>query len=190
MDVLRARSDAVIVGSRTVNLDGWAIRVRDAEVRRSRLNRGRSPHPLNVVMSTQLNLPPNCQFFSYPRTEKLIITTREAPKHRIRRFEKYAEVFVLPASRIRPRAALRELQRRGCKRILVEGGGELNFSFLSQKLVDELYITITPRILGGRTAPTPVDGKGLLKNAQVRLQLASSRRHGDELFVRYRVIND
>ena len=187
MDVLRARADAVIVGARTVRNDGWAIRVRDPEIRRKRVARGRRPHPLNVVLSTRLDLSPNSQFFEHPRTEKLIITSRQAKASRIRRFDKYGDVWVTPSNRIRPGAVLRELQRRGHKKILLEGGGELNFSFFKERLVDEIYITVTPRIIGGQSAPTPVDGSGFLKNDQVRLQLVSSRRRGEEVFLRYRV---
>jgi riboflavin biosynthesis pyrimidine reductase len=86
------------------------------------------------------------------------------------------------------RYALDVLAERGVKRVLVEGGGTLNFSFFRENLVDEFYITVTPRILGGAAAPSPVDGKGFLRNSHVRLKLLSSRKDGDELFLRYRVV--
>lgn len=187
MDVLRARNDAVIVGSTTVRLDGWAIRVRDKSVREKRIDKGLPPHPLNIVLSNRLDLSVDCQFFTHRATQKLIVTSRQAPESRVRRFEEYGEVWVAPARQIRPAAVLGELHRRGLKSILLEGGGELNFSFFEERLVDEIYITITPRILGGREAPTPVDGRGFLANAQTRLDLVSSRRRGDEVFLKYRV---
>lgn len=187
MDRLRARADAVIVGSRTVKLDGWAIRVRDAGVRRDRVAGGRPPHPLNVVLSTRLDLPPRCEFFEHPETQKLTITSRLAPQSRVRRFATHGDVWVTPSTRIRPGVVLGELHRRGCKRVLLEGGGELNYSFLEEKLVDEIYITITPRVLGGGSAPTPVDGRGFLWTSQVGLRLVSARRRGEEVFLRYRV---
>ncbi len=187
MDRLRARADAVIVGSRTVKLDGWAIRVRDARVRRERVAGGRPPHPLNVVVSTRLDLPARCEFFEHPETQRLIVTSRLAPQSRVRRFATHGDVWVAPSTRIRPRVVLRELRARGCKRVLLEGGGELNYSFLEEKLVDEIYITITPRILGGGSAPTPVDGRGFLWTSQVGLALVSARRRGEEVFLRYRV---
>ncbi|MBP2681208.1 MAG: bifunctional deaminase-reductase-like protein [Candidatus Krumholzibacteriota bacterium] len=67
-------------------------------------------------------------------------------------------------------------------------GGTLNYSFFEAGLVDEIYITVTPRILGGAKAPTPVDGRGFLKNTQVRLRLATLRRRGDEIFLKYTVV--
>ena len=188
MDVLRAKVDAVVIGARTLSSDGWAIRVRHPDIRMQRVEQKRTPHPLNVVLSTDLRIPARAEFFTYPETEKLVITTRRAPATRVERFGRLAEVVVLPRERIRARDALRVLADRGAKRVLVEGGGTLNFSFFRENLVDEVYLTITPRILGGATAPTPVDGRGFLKNSHVRLKLVSSSRNGDELFLRYRVV--
>jgi len=187
MDLLRARADAVIVGARTVKLDGWAIRVRDTELRQKRTAKLGHPHPLNVVLSTGLDLRERCQFFDHPSTEKLIVTTPLASQRRIKRFKKLSDVWVTRSKSIRPAKVLDELKRRGYNKILLEGGGELNFSFLRDKLVDEIYVTVTPRILGGHTSPTPADGSGLLKDNQISLELMSSRRKDDEVFLRYRV---
>ncbi len=187
MDLLRAKADAVVVGARTLEHDGWAMRIRHADIQHKRINMGRAPNPLNVVLSTDLNLPANREFFTHPDTEKLIITTRSAPRARLRRFEKIAETVVLPRTRIRPEDVIAVLRERGAKRVLVEGGATINFSFFEAHLVDEIYITITPRILGGSTAPTVVDGKGFLSRAHPHLELVSCRRRGDEVFLRYRV---
>lgn len=187
MDVLRARADAVVIGALTLRHDGWAIRVRTATVRAKRIARGQAPHPLNVVLSTALDLPQRCQFFAHAKTEKLVITTRQAPAARVRRFGRLAEVVVLPRRRIRAVDVVRTLEARGVKRLLVEGGGEVNFAFFKEGLVDELYLTVTPKIIGGARAPTPVDGAGFLEATHKRLTLVSSRRRGDEVFLKYRV---
>ena len=188
MDALRARADAVVIGARTLVLDGWAIRVRDPEIRKRRVKQRGCPHPLNVVVSTDAKLPAKSEFLAHPETEKLVITTRCAPASRVKRLRRIAEVVVLPAKRIRARDVLEVLAGKGARRILVEGGGTLNFSFFREDLVDEIYLTVTPRILGGAAAPTPVDGKGFLKKAQVRLRLATLKRRGDEVFLKYCVV--
>jgi 2,5-diamino-6-(ribosylamino)-4(3H)-pyrimidinone 5'-phosphate reductase len=188
MDILRARADAVVIGARTLKLDGWAIRVRDRAIRKRRVEHGGRPHPLNVVVSTDANLPLKSEFFTHAETDKLVITTRRAPERRIRRLRKIAEVTVLPANRIGASDVLDVLAKRGARRVLVEGGGTLNFSFFRDGLVDEIYITVTPRILGGAGAPTPVDGKGFLKDTQIQLRLATVRRRGDEVFLKYCVV--
>lgn len=83
---------------------------------------------------------------------------------------------------------LRRLRDRGIERLLVEGGGELNWSFVSQDLLDELFVTVAPALLGGRDAPTLLEGDGFYMAEQRRLRLLDVRHEGDELFCRYRVI--
>jgi len=186
MDVLRARMDAVIVGAGTVRHDGYPILVRDAAVRRSRMARGLPPHPVNVVMSRSLDVPLNRPFFRRPDTERIVFTRRAAPAARVRRVEKVAEVVALPGRTLSPTAVLGELYRRGMRNVLLEGGGELHFAFAKERVVDEVYVTITPRLIGG-DAPSLLDGKGFLKADHVELELVSHRRVGNELFLHYRV---
>jgi riboflavin biosynthesis pyrimidine reductase len=87
---------------------------------------------------------------------------------------------------VRPAAVLRELAARGMREVLVEGGGELHFAFAREHLVDDIYVTITPRLIGG-DAPSLLDGRGFLKKNHLELALVSQRRVGDELFLHYRV---
>jgi riboflavin-specific deaminase-like protein len=186
MDVLRARADAVIVGAGTVRHDGFPVLVRDPDVRRERVARGRTPHPVNVILSNRLDLPTSRKIFRRPDTEKLIFTSSQATRARVRRFAGIAEVVVLRASTVRPAAVLRELRARNVRNVLLEGGGELHFSFAREHLVDEIYVTITPRLIGG-DAPSLLDGAGFLKKNHLKLELVSHRRIGDELYLRYRV---
>ena len=71
--------------------------------------------------------------------------------------------------------------------MLVEGGGELNWLLLREDLIDELFVTLAPSLLGGRDAPTPIDGEGLPMAHQHRLKLLEADRVGDELFTRWEV---
>ena len=74
------------------------------------------------------------------------------------------------------------------ERLLLEGGGELNWAFVRAGLVDELYVTLTPALLGGREAPTLLEGEGFEMTDQVRMQLLHVDREGDELFCRYAIL--
>ena len=70
------------------------------------------------------------------------------------------------------------------KRLLCEGGGELNGALFRAGLVDELHLTVCPKILGGRDAPTIADGSGVLKLVDAaRLRLKSLKRENGELFL-------
>ena len=65
-----------------------------------------------------------------------------------------------------------------------EGGGELNDALLRAGLVDEVHLTVCPKIFGGRHAPTVADGAGAKFLAQAtKMKIQSARRIGDELFL-------
>lgn len=187
MDVLRARADAVVIGSGTLRHDGYPVLVRDADLRRRRLRRRGSAHPLNVVLSRTLELPLRRAFFAHPDTERLVVTTRRAPAERARRVARRAEVVRLRTTRLDPAGVLELLAGRGVRNVVLEGGGEIHWAFQEAGVVDEIYVTLTPRLIGGRGAPTLLDGRGFLAADHRRLELVSCRRRDSELFLRYRV---
>jgi 5-amino-6-(5-phosphoribosylamino)uracil reductase len=78
-------------------------------------------------------------------------------------------------------------QEQGVKRVLAEGGGELNAALFSEELVDELELTLCPIVIGGASAPTLVDGAGFAADELRRATLVSSETMSTgELFLRYR----
>jgi riboflavin-specific deaminase-like protein len=188
MDVLRAGAEAVIVGAGTVRHDGHPILLRYDDLIEKRRERGFPPHPVNVVLSRKLDMPSTRPFFHDARTRKIIFTTMSAPAARVKRFSKLAEVVVLPKRTLSPSDVLDDLGRRRFKKVLVEGGGEVHFAFARENVVDEIYATVTPRLIGGASSPTLLDGRGFSAADHLRLRLVSLKRSGDELFLRYRVI--
>jgi 5-amino-6-(5-phosphoribosylamino)uracil reductase len=81
---------------------------------------------------------------------------------------------------------VQHLSDRGVQRLLIEGGGQIMWDFVSLNLIDEFHVTLTPRILGGAEAPTLVDGLGFKKQKSLKLKLIQCRAIGDELFLTYR----
>ena len=81
---------------------------------------------------------------------------------------------------------LAELQRRELKKIVLLGGGETNSLFLRSNRVDELVLTIAPKIAGGHNLPTVVDGEPLNWGLNEQFELVHSIRIQNELFLRYR----
>jgi 5-amino-6-(5-phosphoribosylamino)uracil reductase len=185
MDELRVRADAVIIGASTVRHDGHPMIIRYADLRAKRIAAGKSIHPVNVVLSRNLDLPMR-PFFANPDVPRIVFTTRHAPDARVRRFAKVAEVIVLPGAHPSPTRVVGALAERGLKKLILEGGGEVHFAFAKADLVDEWYVTMTPRLIGGKSAPSFLDGEGFLKKNHVALRLVSQRRVGDEIFLRYR----
>jgi len=185
MDVLRERADAVLIGAGTVRHDGHPMLLRYPDLVAKRKRRGESAHPVNVVLSGDLDLPVQ-RFFAGDATKRIIFTTRRATAARIRKFQRVAEVVVLPGKHPSAPRVVEELHKRGLKRLILEGGGEVHFPFAKAGLVDEWYITITPRLIGGRNSPSFLDGEGFVKKNHIQLELVSLRRVKDELFLRYK----
>ncbi len=187
MDELRTRADAIIVGAGTVRHDGSPMRIRYEDLRVRRAARRLPVHPVNVVLSRALDLSVRSRFFASQDTRRIVFTTKRAPKARVRAFARVAEVIVLPGTSLSPRLVMAALARRGLRRVLLEGGGEVHFAFAQAGLVGEIYVTVTPRLIGGKGAPSLLDGEGFLWKDHARLRLVSVRRAGQEVFLRYRV---
>jgi 2,5-diamino-6-(ribosylamino)-4(3H)-pyrimidinone 5'-phosphate reductase len=103
----------------------------------------------------------------------------------LKKLRELAEVKICGARQINFPAAFRWLRKVwGVQRLLCEGGGELNEALLRAGLLDELHLTISPQIFGGRTAPTIADGLGFSRLADAaQFRLKSSHRVGDEMFL-------
>mgnify|MGYP002777984427 FL=1 len=83
--------------------------------------------------------------------------------------------------------ALEQLFSLGIKRLAVLGGGELVAAMLAVDLIDEMWLTVCPLLLGGTNAPSPVAGIGFPENLAPRLELLSAQAEGQEVFLHYRL---
>ena len=122
----------------------------------------------------------------------IVAVTSRAPKNRIEILERRGvKVFVCgEGPLVSVKILLQTLRKLRVRKILLEGGGALNWSMLSSGLVDEVSVAITPRILGGEKAVTLVEGKGtpLVKDG-VKLKLLNVVKYGPDLVVRYKVLS-
>jgi riboflavin-specific deaminase-like protein len=189
---LRVSADAVIAGARTVDLNPVTMGTGGAKYRRRRLRHGLSEYNLRVIVSGAGTVDLNAEIFKRQFSPIIILTTERAGPKRLAAMRGRAQdVIVCGESEIEFEHALRQLRKRWkVKSLLCEGGGELNDALFRAGLVNELHLTICPKIFGGAAAPTLADGRGRLKLADAtNLELKSSKRVGDELFLVYRVSN-
>jgi len=97
-------------------------------------------------------------------------------------------VYEVGEERVDLPAALSKLSDLGIRRVLVEGGGSLNFELLRLGLVDEITVYVAPLILGGATAPTLADGPGLVRDLALSLSRVEVETWEDGgLVLRYKV---
>lgn len=177
VDTLRADSDAVMVGGRTLLAEDPQLTLKSAELRRARLARGAAENPAKVGVATLADIRPEGRFMTSGPARRIIFTSARSAAERIARLQAAgAEVFIVGEARVDMARALASLQDLGVQRLLVEGGGTLIAELLRLDLADELTIYLAPRILGGATAPTLADGPGFTVEAAPQLELVSQQR--------------
>lgn len=185
---LRATADAVMCGAGTVNAAPINLGPGPAKYRRTRVRRGLSEYNLRVVTSGSGGVDPKAAIFKYTFSPIIILTTGRASSSKLKELRALgAEIKIAGAHEIDFRKAVGWLREKWqVKRLLCEGGGELNDALFRAGLVDEIHLTICPKIFGGRTAPTIADGIGVPKLSDAaQFRLKSMKRVGDELFVVY-----
>lgn len=182
---LRAEADAVLHGAGTLRADRVIPRVpKDLEAQR--VARGESPQPLGAVISARGELPASAAYFrtATPAWPRLVYSGH----HRAESLGRPGvEVSVAQDGVVRLPQVLADLGRRGVRLVLCEGGPTLNAALFAEGLVDELFLTLAPRLVGGWDPLTLLRGAAL---SGARLTIRSLYARGDELFFRYEVRRD
>ena len=178
---IRSNVDAVLVGAETVIEDDPKLTVRTTP--------GNSP--LRVVLDSLIRTPLESHIYKTTDSRTILAVCHNAPKDKINQLkEKGVEIINFDCKRRIPlKDLLDNLHRKGVKRLLVEGGSEVRWSFIKERLVDEFFVWITPSIWGGRKAPTLVDGKGYLeRDDSLKLKLKHSEIIDGTVILEYRVL--
>jgi 2,5-diamino-6-(ribosylamino)-4(3H)-pyrimidinone 5'-phosphate reductase len=187
---LRAGADAVMVGGHTLLDEDPKLTVKSEALRMERKSRNLPENPIKVGIVSQANLRTDGDFMSAGPARRLIFTTSRTGSDKIDVLSKLgAEVYVLGEKRVNLQEALETLHTLGVRRLMVEGGGTLNFELLRLGLVDELYVYVAPKIFGGHAAPTMAAGPGLGEPAGLQLKFmdATAMDDGGGLLIRYRL---
>ena len=172
VDELRAKSDAIMVGVGTVLADDPGLGVKSNLLRRARRERDLSESPLRIAADSQARTPPTARILG---PGCILAVARSAPAERLKLLSRHSEIICCGEDRVDLRELFSRLYERGIKRIMVEGGASLNWSLISQGLVDEIYVFVGPMLIGGDSAPTLLDGQGYKKDFPA-LHLASVER--------------
>ena len=187
VDALRASVDAVMVGGRTLLQEDPRLTVRSAELRAERAARGEPENPAKVGVVSRPDLRPDCRFLTVGPARILLFTSAPDSGSSWLR-DRHVEVHTSGDSRVDLAWALETLADLGIRRVLVEGGGTLNFELLRLGLVDEVRVFVAPLVLGGASAPTLADGAGLVRDQAIKLRPAEVEQWEDGgLVLRYMV---
>jgi 2,5-diamino-6-(ribosylamino)-4(3H)-pyrimidinone 5'-phosphate reductase len=172
VDRLRAGADAVMVGGKTLLDEEPKLTVKSEVLRAERVARGLSPNPVKVGVVTQAKIKEDSQFLNAGPANIVIFTTRRTSKRHLSRLtSRGVDVYVDEEEKVNLERALATLKELGIERLMVEGGGTLNFELMRLGLVDELTAYVAPMIFGGESAPTMAAGSGLERSAAIPMKL-------------------
>jgi diaminohydroxyphosphoribosylaminopyrimidine deaminase/5-amino-6-(5-phosphoribosylamino)uracil reductase len=192
---LRQGADAILVGINTILADDPSLTVRSLKSKAQSLKSGKGHKLRRIVLDSQARTPLNAKVVSDECAGlTTIVVSRAAPAKPVSALSKRVKVIVSPGS-IRRGIDLHWLLRRlgseNVTSLLVEGGGEVNASYLLQGHAQRVAFFYAPKILGGRGAIRAVAGQGILSLGEaVRLIEPEYRRLGTDLLLTARVACD
>ena len=180
VDKMRADADAVMVGGRTLLDENPKLTVKSAELRAEREARGLRSNPVKVGIVSNADLEPASDFLTAGPARIVIFTTQKTSKEQLEFLRaRDVELFVHNTDRVDLPQALHTLKEIGIHRLMVEGGGTLNFELLRLGLVDKLTAYVAPLVFGGESAPTLAVGSGLVRSAAIPLKLEEAEAWED-----------
>ena len=129
---------------------------------------------------TVADIPLESDFIKAGPARAVIFTTSQTSISHIEALRAHGvEVFVHESPRVNLKQMMNTLSEIGVNRLMVEGGGTINFELMKLGLVDELMIYIAPLIFGGDQAPTLAAGNGFTRNEAIALKLEKVETHED-----------
>jgi len=154
---LRSEVDCILVGVETVLADNPKLTVRLAK----------GKNPLRVVLDSKARIPMDAAMLDVKEAPTVVAVSRSAPVDAVEKLRSRVDVIECGDVKVDVKELLERLYERGVRRLLVEGGGEVRWSFLKAKVVEELFVWVMPTVWGGRDAPTLVDGEGFISPKEV-----------------------
>jgi riboflavin biosynthesis pyrimidine reductase len=146
--VLRSLADVVLVGAGTARTERYGPANLPREVQEMRSERGQSALPRIAVVTQSANLDWGSSLFAESGARPLVIAPGTADAARLREAAAVADVLAAGAGPVDLLAAVRELGAQGARHVVCEGGPSLNASLVAAHLVDELCLTLSPKLAG------------------------------------------
>jgi riboflavin-specific deaminase-like protein len=185
--LLRSVTDIVLVGAGTVRAERYGPARLDEQMRDLRRERAQTPVPPIAVVTRSAQLDWTSPFFTEAEARPIVFVTRECDLATRRRGEEVADFVQAGDVRVDPRLVLRHLHQAGYRSVLLEGGPALNGDVLAAGLLDEVCLTLSPRLVGG-TGPRVLAGADF--SGPLHLRTVHLLEEDGFLFYRLAVLRD
>jgi riboflavin biosynthesis pyrimidine reductase len=180
---LREIADAVLVGTGTLRAERYGRLARDPERRARRLEAGLPAEPLCCIVTRSGEVPIGIPLFQEPEARVVVFSPTDFDTGRC---AADVQAVRLDPGELTLTTALRRLRsEHGIRVLLCEGGPTVFGALLQEDLVDELFLTLAPKLTGGGVGPAITNGPELAEPATLAVQWLLE--HNGSLFLRYRV---
>lgn len=151
---LRSENDAILVGKNTILRDNPQLTIRKPQ---------KSKVFNKIILDSNLRIGLSKRVLKIDRHQRIFIaTTNRAPINKIKRFEKKGiNIIQTSGKKVNLKSLMKEIGKKGITSIIVEGGGEVIWSFIKGRLFDRVIVTYAPLIIGGKDAKSFVNGNGI-----------------------------
>ncbi len=175
---LRSKVDAILIGKNTMLKDNPLLNVRYAK----------GKNPIRIIIDSKGVISKKSKILQTSnKIPTIVAVSKKINKSNLAKLEKFPiEIIFAGESSINIKLLLKKLYKKKIKTILVEGGGTTNWEFVKQNLFDELIVTISPFLIGGKDAVSLIEGNGFAKIANSsNLRIKSIKRLKNYLVLYY-----
>lgn len=183
---LRSQVDGILVGISTVLKDDPLLNIRHVKSIKYKKD------PIRIIIDSRARLPLNSKIVKTAKhVGTIVAVTKSAPQDKLDILRKKDIKIIVSGEqgkKVNLYKTLKQLETNfGLRKILVEGGGEINWSIIKNNLFDKLIVTVSPMLIGGQKAITLIEGKGFDKIQDCKkLKLSKIyKRNNGEIIVCY-----
>jgi 2,5-diamino-6-(ribosylamino)-4(3H)-pyrimidinone 5'-phosphate reductase len=188
VDILKAESDAIMVGIGTVIADDPSLTVKSPVLKEERLFSGKDENPVRIIVDSKARIPCEAEILHKGPGKRIIAVSKSADPKKVSELGKYADIIQAGDERVNLRNLLEKLAETGIKTLMVEGGGSLIWSLFEDGLVDEYYTCIGNVVIGGESAPTPADGTGFISEDEfTKLEIIDVEKIDEGVLLKWKV---
>ena len=175
---LRSNVDAILVGKNTVLQDDPMLTVRYIK----------GKNPTRIILDSTGSISTNSKILQTSnKIPTMIVVSKKIPQLNLNKLNKFpVDIVVAGKNSVDVKLFLKKIAGKNFKKILVEGGGTINWEFIKQNLFDEMIVTLSPFLIGGEKAVSLIQGSGFRKiSNSPNIHLKSVKRLKNHLVLRY-----
>ncbi len=177
---LRKQNDAILVGTNTILKDNPKLNCR--------LKKKQVSHPARIVLDRRNRIPLTAKVFANSKTQRVVYVSSLELSAKREKLLMARNIEVLKVKTLKSgfdfKQLMKLLAQKDLNSILIEGGGEINSSAFEAGIVDRVFAFISPILIGGQQAPSPIGGKGVTKISKaIKLKNMKVIQVGEDLMV-------